>query len=45
MSILHKNPNFTIIDTLDWYDNFYKKNKKKTKLLIAVFIEIILRKK
>ena len=22
-----KNPNFTIIDTLDWYDNFYKKNK------------------
>ena len=22
-----KNQNFTIIDTLDWYDNFYKKNK------------------
>ncbi len=22
-----KNPNFTITDTLDWYDNFYKKNK------------------
>lgn len=22
-----KNPNFTIIDTLDWYDNFYKKNR------------------